>query len=61
MEEDIRRIAKTVHDKAQVHEMQTGLSPPSRWDLASDRQALVEEPALQARAGCYGLCVCMSV
>ena len=51
LEEDIKSIAKKVHDTACIHEQQTGLAPPSRWDLVSDRQALQEEPALQVGGG----------
>lgn len=36
-----------VHDVAQIHEQATGLAPPSRWDLVSDRQAMQEEQPLQ--------------
>lgn len=49
LEEDIQALAKKVHDTAQVHEQATGLAPPTRWDLAADKQALQEEPALQVR------------
>jgi 26S proteasome regulatory subunit T1 len=36
-----------VHDVAQIHEQATGLAPPSRWDLVSDRQTMQEEQPLQ--------------
>ncbi|PRW57317.1 26S protease regulatory subunit 7 [Chlorella sorokiniana] len=47
LEEEIRGIAKKVHDVAQIHEQATGLAPPSRWDLVSDRQTMQEEQPLQ--------------
>lgn len=40
-------IPPQVHDVAQIHEQATGLAPPSRWDLVSDRQAMQEEQPLQ--------------
>lgn len=51
LEEEIKRLAKHVHDTAQMHESSMGLAPPARWDVAADRQVLQEEPALQVRGG----------
>jgi hypothetical protein len=49
-EADVKRIAKEVNDICGIKESDTGLAPPSRWDLVSDKQAMQEEQPLQARA-----------
>ena len=57
-EKGIKDVAKRVNDIAGVKESDTGLSPPSRWDLVSDKQAMQEEQPLQVgdrhlrRSGC---------
>lgn len=48
-EAGVKDVAKRVNDIAGVKESDTGLSPPSRWDLVSDKQAMQEEQPLQAR------------
>ena len=48
-EADVKRIAKEVNDVCGIKESDTGLAPPSRWDLVSDKQAMQEEQPLQAR------------
>ena len=48
-EADVKRIAKEVNDICGIKESDTGLAPPSRWDLVSDKQAMQEEQPLQAR------------
>ena len=48
-ESDVKRIAKEVNDVCGIKESDTGLAPPSRWDLVSDKQAMQEEQPLQAR------------
>jgi 26S proteasome regulatory subunit T1 len=46
-EEDIKNILKKVNDVCGIKESDTGLAPPSRWDLVSDKQMLQEEQPLQ--------------
>jgi hypothetical protein len=46
----VKEVAKRVNDIAGVKESDTGLAPPSRWDLVSDKQAMQEEQPLQVRA-----------
>ena len=50
VEADVKRIGKEVNDICGIKESDTGLAPPSRWDLVSDKQAMQEEQPLQARA-----------
>lgn len=49
-EAGVKEVAKRVNDIAGVKESDTGLAPPSRWDLVSDKQAMQEEQPLQVRA-----------
>jgi hypothetical protein len=46
----VKEVAKRVNDIAGVKESDTGLAPPSRWDLVSDKQAMQEEQPLQVHA-----------
>ena len=46
-EKDLQDVAKRVNEISGLKESDTGLAPPSRWDLVSDKQALQEEPPLQ--------------
>ena len=46
-EAGVKEVAKRVNDIAGVKESDTGLAPPSRWDLVSDKQAMQEEQPLQ--------------
>lgn len=46
-EKDIQKQLKQVNEISGVKESDTGLSPPSLWDFASDRQMMQEEPPLQ--------------
>lgn len=46
-EDDIKAALKKVGDLAGVKESDTGLGPPSLWDLAADKQMMQEEQALQ--------------
>lgn len=46
----MKEVAKRVNDIAGVKESDTGLAPPSRWDLVSDKQAMQEEQPLQVRS-----------
>lgn len=46
-ESDVKDILKRVNDICGVKESDTGLAPPSRWDLVSDKQMMQEEQPLQ--------------
>lgn len=46
-EDDIKSAAKKVKELAGIKESDTGLGPPSLWDLAADKQMMQEEQALQ--------------
>lgn len=46
-EGELATLAKAVDDLCGVRESDTGLAPPSRWDLVSDKQAMAEEQPLQ--------------
>jgi 26S proteasome regulatory subunit T1 len=47
VEEDIKSIQKKVNEVCGIKESDTGLAPPSRWDLVSDKQMMQEEQPLQ--------------
>jgi hypothetical protein len=49
---DIKDIQKRVVETIGIKESDTGLAPPSRWDLVADKQMLYEEQPLQVRASC---------
>jgi 26S proteasome regulatory subunit T1 len=49
IEQDIKDIQKRVIETIGIKESDTGLAPPSRWDLVSDKQMLYEEHPLQVR------------
>ena len=40
VEEDIKSVLKKVNDVCGIKESDTGLAPPSRWDLVSDKQMM---------------------
>jgi 26S proteasome regulatory subunit T1 len=46
-EDDIKKIAKRVNDICGIKESDTGLAPPSQWDLVADKQMMSEEQPLQ--------------
>jgi len=46
-EEDIKKISKRVNEICGIKESDTGLSPPSQWDLVADKQMMQEEQPLQ--------------
>jgi hypothetical protein len=50
IETDLKEIQKRVIETIGIKESDTGLAPPSRWDLVSDKQMLYEEQPLQVRA-----------
>lgn len=57
-EAGVKEVAKRVDEIAGVKESDTGLSPPSRWDLVSDKQAMQEEQPLQVCFAACALCKC---
>lgn len=46
-EEEIKKHQQTVKDLIGIKESDTGLSPPSQWDLVGDKQMINEEAPLQ--------------
>ena len=55
-EAELKTLAKRVDDACGVRESDTGLAPPSRWDLVSDKQAMSEEQPLQVWKQGEGAC-----
>jgi 26S proteasome regulatory subunit T1 len=47
LEEEIKAHQQTVKDLIGIKESDTGLSPPSMWDLVGDKQMMSEEAPLQ--------------
>ncbi|KAJ2160121.1 26S proteasome regulatory subunit 7 [Coemansia sp. RSA 552] len=47
LEKSIKDTQKSVTEKIGVRELDTGLAPPSLWDLPADKQRLRDEHALQ--------------
>lgn len=47
VEEDIKTISKRVNEMSGIKESDTGLAPPSQWDLVQDKQMMQEEQPLQ--------------
>ena len=47
IEEEIKTHQQTVKDLIGIKESDTGLSPPSMWDLVGDKQMMSEEAPLQ--------------
>jgi len=47
VEEDIKKISKHVNEMTGIKESDTGLGPPSTWDLVADKQMMQEEQPLQ--------------
>ena len=47
LEEEIKKQQQTVKDLIGIKESDTGLSPPSMWDLVGDKQMMSEEAPLQ--------------
>ena len=50
-EKDIKALARKITDTVGVKESDTGLAPPSYWDLDHDRQVSQSEQPLQVRCG----------
>ena len=46
-EDEIKKHQQTVKDLIGIKESDTGLSPPSQWDLVGDKQMMSEEAPLQ--------------
>jgi len=47
IEEELKKIVKSINSKTGIKESDTGLAQPSLWDLAQDKQTLGSEPPLQ--------------
>jgi 26S proteasome regulatory subunit T1 len=47
IEEDIKKISKTVNELVGIKESDTGLAPPSHWDLVADKELMQGEQPLQ--------------
>jgi 26S proteasome regulatory subunit T1 len=47
VEADISKISKHVNEICGIKESDTGLAPPSQWDLVADKQMMQEEQPLQ--------------
>ncbi|CAH8337200.1 unnamed protein product [Eruca vesicaria subsp. sativa] len=47
VEKEIKDLAKKINDLCGIKESDTGLAPPSQWDLVSDKQMMQEEQPLQ--------------
>merc|ERR1712054_99963 len=47
VEADIDKISKSVDDARGIKESDTGLAPPSMWDLVADKQVMQQENPLQ--------------
>ena len=46
-QKDIKDLNKKIQELVGVKELDTGLAPPSQWDLVSDKQMMQEEQPLQ--------------
>eukprot|EP01114_Cavostelium_apophysatum_P024514 TRINITY_DN961_c0_g1_i1.p1 TRINITY_DN961_c0_g1~~TRINITY_DN961_c0_g1_i1.p1 ORF type:complete len:426 (+),score=123.76 TRINITY_DN961_c0_g1_i1:112-1389(+) len=46
-EDDIKKISKHVNEMTGIKESDTGLGPPSTWDLVADKQMMHEEQPFQ--------------
>jgi hypothetical protein len=47
LEEEIKKLQSGTHDLIGIPESDTGLAPPSMWDLVGDKQMMSEEAPLQ--------------
>eukprot|EP01091_Cochliopodium_minus_P011046 TRINITY_DN3067_c0_g1_i1.p1 TRINITY_DN3067_c0_g1~~TRINITY_DN3067_c0_g1_i1.p1 ORF type:complete len:426 (+),score=137.92 TRINITY_DN3067_c0_g1_i1:16-1293(+) len=47
IEDDIKKLSKTVNEICGIKESDTGLSQPAQWDLVHDKQLSTEEAPLQ--------------
>ena len=48
-EADIKKLNGRIQEVVGIKESDTGLAPPSQWDLVSDKQMMQEEQPLQVR------------
>ena len=48
-QDDIKKLNSRINEVVGIKESDTGLAPPSQWDLVSDKQMMQEEQPLQAR------------
>jgi len=46
IEDDIKKISKHINEVCGIKESDTGLAPPSNWDLVADKQMMQEEQPL---------------
>ncbi len=46
-EKDIQELVKNINELKGIKESDTGLAPPSQWDLAADKRMMQEEQPLQ--------------
>ncbi len=46
MEKELQEKAKKVNESCGIRESDTGLAPPSQWDIVSDKQVMSEEQPL---------------
>mmetsp|Transcript_35465 Transcript_35465/g.141271 ORF Transcript_35465/g.141271 Transcript_35465/m.141271 type:complete len:102 (+) Transcript_35465:240-545(+) len=47
VEEDLKKQAQKIDEICGVRESDTGLAPPSQWDLVADKQDMQESQPLQ--------------
>ncbi|KAJ9050320.1 26S proteasome regulatory subunit 7 [Entomophthora muscae] len=47
IENDIKNLQKAINEKMGVKESDTGLAPPSMWDIPADKQRMSQEQPLQ--------------
>lgn len=47
VEDDLKNISKRVNEMCGIKESDTGLGPPSQWDVVADKQMMQEEQPLQ--------------
>ena len=48
-QDDIKKLNSRINEVVGIKESDTGLAPPSQWDLVSDKQMMQEEQPLQVR------------
>ena len=46
-QDDIKKLNTRINEVIGIKESDTGLAPPSQWDLVSDKQMMQEEQPLQ--------------
>ena len=58
VEKDIKSLNGKINDLIGIKESDTGLAPPSQWDLVSDKQMMQEEQPLQVDL-IHRVCLCL--